>query len=81
MSNRLMVIICSRPPVCAALALIGACSLASNKNVRESVEKQRDIAAFEVVALSKLMSAYRTCCALCCDVTMFPELMISLIIS
>ncbi len=41
-SNRLMVIICSRPPVCAALALIGACSLASRTKMSERAWRSRE---------------------------------------
>ncbi len=54
-------IICAHPPVCADHALIAGFP---HKNGRERVGKERDIAAFEVVPLSKPISAYCAGCTL-----------------
>ncbi len=54
-------IICAHPPVCADHALIAGFQ---HKNGRERVGKERDIAAFEVVPLSKPISAYCAGCTL-----------------
>ncbi len=76
--NRLMMIICAHPPVCAVHALIGACSLGSSTKMAERAWRMRGTCG---VSGCSALQAHHACCTLCLVTTMFPELMISLIIS